>query len=99
MRVRWTLTSCDLLIAAALAADGLWIAPVHPLWGVITVGLGVGVALAHPSDGAGHGGRDVPAMIAIEIAKPGGPDVLVPVERPKPSPGRARCSSRWPRPA
>ena len=26
-------------------------------------------------------------MIAIEIARPGGPDVLVPVERPKPSPG------------
>lgn len=46
MRVRWTLTSVDLLIAAALAADGLWIAPVHPLWGVITVGLGAGVALA-----------------------------------------------------
>jgi hypothetical protein len=46
MRVRRTLTSVDLLITAALAADGLWIAPVHPLWGVLTVGLGVGVALA-----------------------------------------------------
>jgi hypothetical protein len=46
MRVRRTLTSVDLLIAAALAADGLWIAPVHPLWGVLTVGLGAGVALA-----------------------------------------------------
>jgi len=46
MRVRRTLTSVDLLIAAALALDGLWIAPVHPLWGVLTVGLGAGVALA-----------------------------------------------------
>jgi len=46
MRVRRTLISVDLLIAAALALDGLWIAPVHPLWGVLTVGLGAGVALA-----------------------------------------------------
>ena len=27
-------------------------------------------------------------MLAIEISKPGGPDVLVPVDRPKPRPGR-----------
>ena len=46
MRVRRILTSVDLLIAAALALDGLWIAPVHPIWGVLTVGLGAGVALA-----------------------------------------------------
>ncbi len=46
MRVRRTLTSVDLLIAAALAVDGLWIAPDRPLWGVLTVALGAGVALA-----------------------------------------------------
>jgi hypothetical protein len=46
MRVRRTLTALDLLITAALAVDGLWIASIHPLWGVLTVGLGAGVALA-----------------------------------------------------
>src|SRR5512138_322606 len=30
------------------------------------------------------GGREYRAVLAIEISKPGGPDVLVPVERPKP---------------
>jgi hypothetical protein len=36
----------DLLIAAALGVDGLSIAAARPLWGVLTVGLAVGIALA-----------------------------------------------------
>ena len=46
LRVRRTLTAVDLLIAAALAVDGLSIASIRPLWGVLTVGLAAGIALA-----------------------------------------------------
>lgn len=45
-RVRPALRIVDLLIAAGLALDGLSIAPVRPLWGVLTVGLAAGIALA-----------------------------------------------------
>jgi hypothetical protein len=45
-RVRRTLRVVDLVIAAALGADGLSIAAARPLWGVLTVGLAVGIALA-----------------------------------------------------
>lgn len=46
VRVRRTLRTVDLLIASALAADGLSIASLRPLWGVLTVGLAAGIALA-----------------------------------------------------
>jgi hypothetical protein len=36
----------DLLIAASLGVDGLSIASIRPLWGVLTVGLATGIALA-----------------------------------------------------
>jgi hypothetical protein len=45
-RVRVALRSIDILIAAALGAGGLWIAPARPLWGVLTVGFAAGIALA-----------------------------------------------------
>jgi hypothetical protein len=45
-RVRVALRSIDILIAAALGAAGLWLAPARPLWGVLTVGFAAGIALA-----------------------------------------------------
>jgi hypothetical protein len=46
VRVRRPLRVVDLFIAAALFAAGLSIAPVGPLYGVLTAGLAVGIALA-----------------------------------------------------
>jgi hypothetical protein len=46
VRVRRTLRAVDLLIAASLGVDGLSIASIRPLWGVLTVGLATGIALA-----------------------------------------------------
>ena len=46
LRVRRTLRVVDLLMAAGLGVDGLSIASVRPLWGVLTVGLAAGIALA-----------------------------------------------------
>ncbi len=46
LRVRRTLRMVDLLMAAALGVDGLSIASMRPLWGVLTVGLAAGIALA-----------------------------------------------------
>jgi predicted Ser/Thr protein kinase len=46
LRVRRTLRALDLLIAAGLGVDGLSIASIRPLWGVLTVGLAAGIALA-----------------------------------------------------
>jgi hypothetical protein len=49
-RERWRterpLLVADLLIAAALFADGLVLAPTLPLWGVLTMTLALGIALA-----------------------------------------------------
>jgi hypothetical protein len=36
----------DLLMAACLGVDGLSIASIRPLWGVLTVGLATGIASA-----------------------------------------------------
>jgi hypothetical protein len=36
----------DLLMAAGLGVDGLSFASARPLWGVLTVGLAAGIALA-----------------------------------------------------
>jgi hypothetical protein len=38
--------AADLLLAAALAVDGVLLAAVRPLAGVLTIALGVGIALA-----------------------------------------------------
>jgi tRNA A-37 threonylcarbamoyl transferase component Bud32 len=46
MRIQPMLRAIDLFAAFVLTAEGLWIAPVRPLWGVLTAGLGVGVGLA-----------------------------------------------------
>jgi hypothetical protein len=45
-RVRVALRSLDVLMAAALGVAGLWLAPVRPLWGVLTGGFAAGIALA-----------------------------------------------------
>ena len=41
-----TMRAADLAIAAALFADGLLLAATKPLWGVLTMALAVGIALA-----------------------------------------------------
>ena len=46
VRVRRSLRAVDLFIAAALFVVGLSIAPAGPLYGVLTAGLAVGIALA-----------------------------------------------------
>jgi predicted Ser/Thr protein kinase len=46
LRVRRTLRVVDLLMAAGLGVAGLSIASIRPLWGVLTVGLAAGIALA-----------------------------------------------------
>jgi hypothetical protein len=46
VRVRRTLRVVDLLMAACLGVDGLSIASIRPLWGVLTVGLATGIASA-----------------------------------------------------
>ncbi len=46
LRTRSVLTTVDLFMAASLAVDGFTIASVRPLWGVLTLGLAAGVALA-----------------------------------------------------
>jgi hypothetical protein len=46
LRVRRIMVMVDVLIACALAVDGLLIAAARPLWGVLTIGLGAGIALA-----------------------------------------------------
>ena len=46
LRTRTGLTTVDLFMAASLAVDGFSIASVRPLWGVLTLGLAAGVALA-----------------------------------------------------
>jgi hypothetical protein len=46
LRVGRIMTIVDALIALAVAIDGLSIATVRPLWGVLTIGLGAGIAVA-----------------------------------------------------
>jgi serine/threonine-protein kinase len=46
LRVRRIMVMVDVLIASALAVDGLLIAAARPLSGVLTIGLGAGIALA-----------------------------------------------------
>jgi hypothetical protein len=46
LRTRSVLTTVDLFMAASLAVDGFTIAGVRPLWGVLTLGLAAGIALA-----------------------------------------------------
>jgi serine/threonine protein kinase len=46
LRVRRPMMVVDLIIACALAADGLSIATARPLWGMLTIALAVGIALA-----------------------------------------------------
>jgi len=36
----------DLVISAGLLADGLGLVPIKPLWGVLTMAVAVGIALA-----------------------------------------------------
>lgn len=46
-RTRRLTTATDLLLSAALVADALLVlVPVRPLWGVLTMGLALGIALA-----------------------------------------------------
>ena len=45
LRIRGNMTMVDVLIAVALAIDGLAIATARPLWAVLTIGLGTGIAL------------------------------------------------------
>jgi hypothetical protein len=45
-RVRRPVRTVDLVIAAGLTVDGLSIATARPPWGVLTVGLAAGIALA-----------------------------------------------------
>jgi serine/threonine protein kinase len=45
LRIRRIMTMVDTLIAVALAVDGLAIATARPLWAVLTIGLGAGIAL------------------------------------------------------
>jgi hypothetical protein len=47
VRVARVLLVADLLLAATLVADGLLLATIRPLAGVLTVALGVGIAAAH----------------------------------------------------
>ena len=45
-RTARTLLVADLAIAGGLFADGLALAATKPLWGVLTMALGLGIALA-----------------------------------------------------
>ena len=46
LRVRRTMMVVDVLIACALAVDGLSIATARPFWGMLTIALAAGIALA-----------------------------------------------------
>ena len=46
VRIRRALLAVDLMVAAVLGTDGLSIAAAAPLWGVLTLGLAMGIALA-----------------------------------------------------
>ena len=45
-RTARTVRVADLVIAAGLLADGLGLVPIKPLWGVLTMAVAIGVALA-----------------------------------------------------
>jgi hypothetical protein len=45
-RTARAIVGVDLLLAAALFADGLLVAPVRPLWAVFVLALAMGIALA-----------------------------------------------------
>jgi serine/threonine-protein kinase len=45
-RVRQLITIGDVMVAAALTIDGLWMATVRPLYAVLTIAFAIGIALA-----------------------------------------------------